>query len=105
MKWRVILELVGPDGIVGAHEVGGRAAVAEYAPRLIGLTLEEGKHLLAACRSISFKRRRRIIAAAGDAAIAVARSDPSKISAPGGWCRCSARWRSARHALPHVGAL
>jgi hypothetical protein len=48
MKWRVILELVGPDGIVGAHEVGGRAAVAEYAPRMIGLTQEEGKHLLAA---------------------------------------------------------
>jgi hypothetical protein len=47
MKWRVMLELVGPDGIVGVHEVGGRAAVAEYAPRLIGLTLEEGKHLLA----------------------------------------------------------
>jgi hypothetical protein len=49
MKWRVMLELVGPDGIVGSHEVGGgRAAVAEYAPRMIGLTLEEGKHLLAA---------------------------------------------------------
>lgn len=43
-----MLVLVGPDGIVGAHEVGGRAAVAECAPRLIGLTLEEGKHLLAA---------------------------------------------------------
>jgi hypothetical protein len=37
------MELVGPDGIVGVHEVGGRAAVAEYAPRLIGLTLEEGR--------------------------------------------------------------
>ena len=48
MKWRVMLELVGPDGIVCVHELGGRAAVAEYAPRLIGLTLEEGKHLLAA---------------------------------------------------------
>ena len=48
MKWRVMLELVGPDGIVCVHEVGGRAAVAEYAPRLNGLALEEGKHLLAA---------------------------------------------------------
>ena len=48
MKWRVMLELVGPDGIVGVHEVGGRAAVAEYALQMIGLTLEEGKHLLAA---------------------------------------------------------
>jgi hypothetical protein len=23
MKWRVMLEQVGPDGIVGGHEVGG----------------------------------------------------------------------------------
>ena len=23
MKWRVMLELVGPDGTVGVHEVGG----------------------------------------------------------------------------------
>jgi hypothetical protein len=45
MKWRVMLELVGPDGTVGVHEVGGRAAVAEYVPQMIGLTLEEGKHL------------------------------------------------------------
>ena len=48
MKWRVMLELVGPDGIVCVHEVCGCAAVAEYAPQMIGLTLEEGKHLLAA---------------------------------------------------------
>jgi hypothetical protein len=47
MKWRVMLKLVGPDGVVGVHEVGGRGAVAEYAPRMIGLTLDEGKHLLA----------------------------------------------------------
>jgi hypothetical protein len=88
MKWRVMLELTGPDGTVGVHEVGGRTAVAEYAPQLIGL---------------SFKLRRRIISAVGDAASAAARSDPSKISAPGDWCRCSERWRSARRALPRVG--
>jgi hypothetical protein len=92
MKWRVMLELVGPDGIVGVHEVGGRASVAEYAPRLIGLTLEEGKDLLAALQ-----------VAAGDDVTIAARSDPSKISAPDDWCRCSARWRSARHALPRAG--
>jgi hypothetical protein len=40
MKWRVVLELTGPDGTVGVHEVGGRAIVAEYAPQTIGLTLE-----------------------------------------------------------------
>ncbi|MEA2771889.1 MAG: hypothetical protein QOD93_4851 [Acetobacteraceae bacterium] len=48
MRWRVMLELVEPDGTVGIHEVGSRAAVAEYAPQTIGLTLEEGKQLLAA---------------------------------------------------------
>jgi hypothetical protein len=48
MKWRVVLELVGADGTVGVHEVSGGAAVAEYAPRMIGLTLAEGKHMLAA---------------------------------------------------------
>jgi len=48
MKWRVMLELIGPDGAVVVHEVGGREAPTEYAPRMIGLTLEEGKHLLAA---------------------------------------------------------
>ena len=91
MKWRVMLELVGPDGTVVVHEVGGRAAVAEYAPQMIGLTLADGKRVLAGCRSILFKRRRRIIAAVGDVARAVARSGPSKIGAPGGWCRCSVR--------------
>ena len=48
MKWRVVLELTGPDGTVGIHEVSGGATVAEYAPRMIGLTLAEGKLMLAA---------------------------------------------------------
>ena len=48
MKWRVLLELVGADGTVRVHEVSGAAAVAEYAPRMIGLTLAEGKRVLTA---------------------------------------------------------
>jgi hypothetical protein len=48
MKWRVVLELVGSDATPAVHEVSGGAVVAEYAPRLIGLTLAEGKHRLAA---------------------------------------------------------
>ena len=104
MKWRVVLELVGADGTVGVHEVSGGAAVAEYAPRMIGLTLAEGKHMLAAVQRHLVKHRRRTIAAAGDAASGVARSGRSKICALADWCRCSARWRSARRALPHAGA-
>jgi hypothetical protein len=46
MKWRVLLELVGADWTVSVHEVSGAAAVAEYAPRMIGLTLAEGKRVL-----------------------------------------------------------
>jgi hypothetical protein len=48
MKWRVVLELVGADGTAAVREVSGGAAVAENTPRLIGLTLAEGTHMLAA---------------------------------------------------------
>jgi hypothetical protein len=48
MKWRVMLELIGADGTVGIHEVSGGTAVAEYTPRMIGLTLAEGKRMLSA---------------------------------------------------------
>jgi hypothetical protein len=47
-EWRVVLELVGADGTAAVHEVSGGAAVAEYTPRMIGLTLVDGKHMLAA---------------------------------------------------------
>jgi hypothetical protein len=42
-----MLELVGEDGTVSVHELGGGAPVAEYAPRTIGLTLAERKQILA----------------------------------------------------------
>ena len=48
MKWRVVMEVTGVDGTVHAHEIGGGAAVDEYSPRTIGLTLADGKLLLAA---------------------------------------------------------
>jgi hypothetical protein len=47
MRWRVMLELVGADGTIAVRELGGGAAVAEYAPRSIGLTVAEGKQILA----------------------------------------------------------
>jgi hypothetical protein len=48
MKWRVVLELVGADGTAAVHEISDGAAVAEYTPRMIGLTFAEGKDMLAA---------------------------------------------------------
>jgi hypothetical protein len=50
MKWHVMLELVGPDWIVGVPEAGGRAAMADHAPRMIGLTVEEASICLLRCR-------------------------------------------------------
>jgi hypothetical protein len=103
MKWRVMLELVGPDGIVGVHEVGGRAAVAEYAPHTIGLMLEEGKHLLAAlqvhliqAQAEDHSRRRRRCQRCG-----ALRPLKDRLSAIGVVVRHGGR--SARSALPRVG--
>ena len=45
MKWRMMVELIGADGTIGVREIGGGAA-DEYSPRMIGLTLAEGKQVL-----------------------------------------------------------
>src|SRR5580658_10066287 len=47
MKWRVVMEVIRADGPVHVHEIGGGAAVDEYSPRTVGLTLAEGKLVLA----------------------------------------------------------
>jgi hypothetical protein len=47
MRWRAVLEVTGTDGAVRTHEIGGGAAVDEYLPHTIGLSLAEGKRLLA----------------------------------------------------------
>ena len=80
MKWRVMLELVGPDGTVVVHEVSGRAAVGEYVPRAVGLTLADGKHRSRGC-SRPFRLRRRNIAATGGAVSGVERNGRSRICA------------------------
>jgi hypothetical protein len=47
MKWRVVMEVTGADGAVRVHEIGGGAAVDEYSPWTVGLTLAKGKLVLA----------------------------------------------------------
>jgi hypothetical protein len=47
MKWRVMLELIGGDGTVCTHEVGSSNTV-ECSAATVGLTLAEGKRILAA---------------------------------------------------------
>jgi hypothetical protein len=47
MKWRVVMEVTDANGTVHAHEIGGGAPFDEYSPRTIGLTLAQGKLVLA----------------------------------------------------------
>jgi hypothetical protein len=43
MKWRVVMQVIKADGAVHVHEIGGGAAVDEYSPGTVALTLAEGK--------------------------------------------------------------
>jgi hypothetical protein len=49
MKWRIMLELAGPDGMPRKHEIGaGERTSAGHAAAALGLGLEEGRAILAA---------------------------------------------------------
>ncbi len=49
MKWRIMLELAGPDGTPQMHEVGaGERSAAGHSAATLGLGLEESKAVLAA---------------------------------------------------------
>ena len=49
MKWRVMVELIGGDGSVCTHEIGsGGSNTGEYSAAVVGLTLADGKRILAA---------------------------------------------------------
>ena len=48
MRWRVIVELTGADGVVRMHEVSaGDSTTIEPRPGTIGLTMADGKRTLA----------------------------------------------------------
>ncbi len=49
MKWRIMLELAGSDGAPQMHEVSaGERSPTGYAAAALGLSLAEGKVILAA---------------------------------------------------------
>ena len=49
MRWRIMLELAGPDGTPQRHEVGsGERIPTGHTAATLGLSLEEGKAVLAA---------------------------------------------------------
>ena len=49
MKWRVVVELIGGDGTVSTYEIGnGGSNTAGCSAATVGLTLADGKRILAA---------------------------------------------------------
>ena len=49
MKWRIMLEVAGPDGTLQVHEVGaGERSPTGHTAATLGLSLEESKAILAA---------------------------------------------------------
>ena len=118
MKWRVVLEAIGADGTVRAHEIGGGAPVDEYSPRTIGPTLAEGKLMLAglqhrlveaqtedhchrrrrcqrceASRPMKDKRPRRLLTLFGTVNVSAPRFEP---------CRCAVTRRETLNPVSEI---
>jgi hypothetical protein len=52
MKWRVMVELIGGDGTIRTHEIStGGSNTAECSAATVGLTLADGKRILAALQN------------------------------------------------------
>jgi hypothetical protein len=47
MRWRVMVELIGADGVVLVHEVSAGGSTIVVSPAPVGLTMTEGKQTLA----------------------------------------------------------
>jgi transposase len=115
---RVVMEVTGADGAVRAHEIGGGAAVDEYSPRTVGLTLAEGKLVLAglqhhlvqaqtedhcrrrrrcqrrgAPRPIKDKRSRRLLSLFGTVNVSAPRFEP---------CRCAVTRRQTLSPVSEI---
>ena len=56
MKWRVMVELIGGDGTVHTHEIStGGGNTAECSAATVGMTLADGKRILAALQNESVR--------------------------------------------------
>jgi len=47
MRWRVMVELIGADGVVLVHEVSAGGSTIVVSPATVGLTMTQGKQTLA----------------------------------------------------------
>jgi hypothetical protein len=112
------MEVIRADGAVHVHEIGGGAAVDEYSPGTVGLTLAEGKLVLAglqhhlvqaqtedhccrrrrcqrcgAPRPIKDKRSRRLLSLFGTVNVPAPRFEP---------CRCAVTRRQTLSPVSEI---
>ena len=118
MKWRVVMEVTGADGAIRVHEIGGGARIDEYSPRTVGLTLAEGKLVLAGLqhdlvqaqtedhccrrrrcqrcgtpRPIKDKRSRRLVSLFGTVTVSAPRFEA---------CRCAVTYRQTLSPISEI---
>jgi hypothetical protein len=96
MTWRVMVELTAIDGTVRTHELStGGSNTAECSAATVGLTLADGKRILAGLQHHLVQAQAEDYCRAnGGSALIVGCNGRSRMSARGGWPRCSERWRS-----------
>ena len=104
MKWRVMVELIGVDGSVCTHEIGsGGSNTADCSAATVGLTLADGKRILAAlqhdlvrAQAEAYCRQRRVCS---HCRLQRPLKDVRTRRCP----RCMARWRFARRDFYPAG--
>jgi hypothetical protein len=96
MKWRVMVELTGSDGVIRSQEVSaGGSNASECSAATVGLTLADAKRTLVGLQDHLPTN----IAGSGGAALIAGRNGHSRMSARGGCCLCSEQWRFERHVF------
>ena len=100
MKWRVMVELTGSDGVVRSQEVSaGGSNASECSAATLGLTPADGKRTLAGVQDHLVRAQAEEYCHRRRAALIAGRNGHSRMSARGGCCLCSEQWRFARHAF------
>jgi hypothetical protein len=100
MKWRVMVELTGSDGIVRLQEVNaGGSNASECSAGTVGLLLADGKRTLAGLQDHLVRAQVHEYCRQRLAAHIAGRNGHSRISACGGCCLCSEQWRFERHVI------
>jgi hypothetical protein len=100
MKWRVMVELTGSDGVIRSQEVSaGGSNASECSATTVGLTLADAKRTLAGLQDHLVRAQAEEYCRQRRGALIAGRNGHSGMSARGGCCLCSEQWRFERHVF------